>query len=577
MSEIDAVLDRLRDPRVSLEEFGYIMNQEWGQMMKVDRAGVCEDLFTAVTEYIANPPKDRDGFNKAMTLVAARQSTKSSTVEIAGYPLAAYTPGYNWKCIADTNWRADELHRRVQDLHDRWPERYRPKKKTSSETRSLTFAQGGHMGVLSAHKEGVGVGLSPDGFHGSEIFLWRNAAKEMSYIYPSMINRRNSLMVLEATPCTMDTPSGPYWKEHCMGAMHGGDFGRDLFIFIPYWKSRLNRREWRDDWKLEKEEERLLSSLGPFGLTRENLAFRRLMMSTDKEIRKNPELFDTYFPKDPVSCWLDKGSGVIHHSLLSRFKADTMHPWDPPSDRLYRKIYRRPTPGATIVIGVDPVGWGARDHGSYHIVEVWDGHWEQIGVVSGVGDPTELFDMLKEDAEAFDAYKIGVERNGPGEGFLAMCIKLGLGPRLHWEKGRPGVWKVSDDQMFADMLDPGLKSHLVLNDQNTLLEVRNYKNDKKIQATVTSEMINPDGTVRRRRSRSHWDKVSALAVTCTMAKKCSQRRPPWDTVSGAEPVKRFTELTWNERQEWIERVKKEEEERRLRIKAARRSRRRRRR
>jgi hypothetical protein len=107
----------------------------------------------------------------------------------------------------------------------------------------------------------------------------------------------------------MSMPSTEWWRDQCRDAKLG--MGRWVYAFFPFWDGKLNRRPWPKNSKLTAEEVGLLDRYGHLGLKKENLAFRRLMMETDAEIRRNPDLFKVYYPFDDVSCWIATAGSVF--------------------------------------------------------------------------------------------------------------------------------------------------------------------------------------------------------------------------------------------------------------------------
>ena len=147
-------------------------------------------------------------------------------------------------------------------------------------------------------------------------------------IYPSMINRDHSHVLLESTPSPMSEPSAEWWRDHCRDAKLG--LGRWVYAFFPYWDGVLNQRPWPQDWSLENNEIQMLEQFGPQGLTKENLAFRRLILDTDKQMRRYPELFDVFYPKDDISCWFASSRGVIPRHVLDKQLKNPLIDWNGP-------------------------------------------------------------------------------------------------------------------------------------------------------------------------------------------------------------------------------------------------------
>ena len=224
------LLSTLQDPAKALPSFGQVHDQASGKFVKYDPSRITHTFQSAVLDYFSNPPRTPHGETKWLTLMTARQMGKSLTVEYAAYCRAAYTPGWDHVCIADTRERAEYLHKRIHHLHHRWPEQLRAKTVPNRESRQLTFnpLQGGKMRILSAETGAVGVGQSPDSFHASEVHLWSDFDGSMFLINPSLMNRSHALVLFEATPWERNWA----WHAHYLNAKRGA--GRHIAQFFPY-------------------------------------------------------------------------------------------------------------------------------------------------------------------------------------------------------------------------------------------------------------------------------------------------------------------------------------------------------
>ena len=220
---IDEALAALADPALSLRAYGKVHDQASGREVQFDPFKLTFTLQSTLLSYFSDPPITAHGQTKWLTLLGARQGGKSLTAELCAYVKTAYTPGWDHVCIADTKARAAYLHQRVHFCHARWPESIRSPTIPNREARQLTFNElaGGKMRVLSGESGAVGIGQSPDSFHGSELPYWANAAEQFTLIYPSMINRDHALMVLESTPAPLDAPSAEWWHDQCRDAKQG--------------------------------------------------------------------------------------------------------------------------------------------------------------------------------------------------------------------------------------------------------------------------------------------------------------------------------------------------------------------
>tara|TARA_R110002110_G_scaffold1039_1_gene4074 strand:+ start:4864 stop:6576 length:1713 start_codon:yes stop_codon:yes gene_type:complete len=557
-------LAALADPALSLRAYGKVHDQASGREVSFDPFKLTNRLQETLLAYFSNPPRTEHGQTKWLTLLGYRQGGKSLTAELCAYTKTAYTPGWDHVCIADTKARAEYLHQRVHFCHARWPEAIRSPTVPNREVRQLTFSEitGGKMRVLSGESGAVGIGQSPDSFHGSELPYWANAGEQFTLIYPSMINRDHSLMVLESTPAPMDAPSAEWWHDQCRDAKRG--LSRHLYAFFPFWDSKLNRRPWPNQASLDLDEIKLLDRYAHLGLDKENLAFRRLMLDVDPEIRRNPDLFGVYYPFDDVTCWVATSNSVIHPSLLRRHREQKLVEWVGP----YQE-YEPPEVGAVYVIGVDPAGYAARDHAAFQVLKVYDGDWTQVACFADHTEPIPFSRKILQVARKYNNATVAVESNGVGAAVLALLEEMQC-KNMYYEKPyRPGITATSKsvDQMLS-WLQEALRDELTLHDADTVDQLTSYKHDKRVERGASHEILYGGGGGKRRRNRHHWDKISALQMAVTAARKAPRRVKQMEDGDGTENVVLFRDMSWDQ----VEAYRKEEVKRKGQTKGRRRAR-----
>ena len=539
------ILDFLRAPEKSLLKLGQVHDQKTSQFVPYDPTRITHNMQTEILKYFTNPPITTDNQTRFLTLLTARQMGKSLTSEYACYPKAAYNPGWDHVCIADNSDRAEYLHRRVHYLHENWPRQVRSRTVTSRESRQLTFrpSEGGKMRILSAESGAVGIGQSPDSFHASECAFWADFAGSMFLIWPSLINSDKALAIFECTPWEARSD----WHEHCLEAKKGT--GRHLYKFFPFWDGKLNRRIWQDDWVLENEEINLLNRYKADGLTQENLAFRRFMLTTDAELRRKPELFGVFYPYDDISCWVLAAQAAIPGQALERHREKENVRWRGP----YME-YEQPESDAVYVIGVDPCGHASRDHASFQVLKVYDGEWTQVATFAEHREPLSFSQKLMEVGLKYNTATIVVESNGVGQGVLSLLREWEY-PRIFFEKRqKPGFTSTAKslDQTLGWLID-ALLDDLELNDEDTIEQLMSYKNDKRIEESAASEIVRGQ-TNRKRRDRHHWDKVSALQMAIVGARHAPRRYKPNRDANGDNVIE-LRPYTYNEKTEMFNRRK----------------------
>jgi hypothetical protein len=519
----------LRNPLWSLPRWGRVHHQARGIYAPYDPVAITHQMQSAILTYYAQPPRNDEGYVYWLTVLASRQTGKSTSAEYAAYPVTAFTPGHDHACIADTRDRANYLHGRVHGLHLGWKGALRAPTVPVRESRQLTFDPlvGGRMRVLSAESPAVGIGQSPDSLHASECAFWADFHKTMSFIYPSIRNRKEARVLFECTPWQ----TGSSWHEHWRTAF-GRTARRHLGLFFPFWDGKLNIRKWPRGDAGTHEEQRLMDDYGPMGLTWSNLAFRREVLEDDPEIRRNPELFNIFYPFDPVRCWIIGTGGAIPKTVVESLRANDLEAWKGPL-----QIYKRPSPDAQYVVAVDPSGYGARDHAAIQVFEVWDDRWEQVATYADVVDPPTLWRMVERLCKQYNRALLIVERNGVGASILSLAQTSGYHNLFYEKRNKPGFWTSdsSAQAMISWLSEAAEAGRLFLHDSDLVDQCATYKNDKLIERTARTEAlaVRADG----RRDRHHWDKVSALLMAIVGARSLPARRRRYDReYSGSEIV-----------------------------------------
>jgi hypothetical protein len=543
---------------------------------------------------VSDTPRDADGFKKWLLVLASRQVGKSVCSSLAGYIHTAYHPGSYSAIIADTKDRADDLFRAILNCHDYMPDEVRMPTIPNRESRQLTFSHNGKIRTLSAEQNMVGIGRAVDFLQWSECPFSSDAPGLWNGIYPAIINRKEAGVLLESTPAPMSQPGAEWYRDMAAEARRGD--GRFDFLFTPFYASLLNERRWKPEWSLTTEEQRLLERYGPKGdqpasapgdwryLTLENLAFRRAVMQGDPEIRRNPDLFNVFFPLDPVTCWVQPGSAAIPMHALERHLRGVVHPWM----KLRYQEYAEPNPSALYAIGVDPAKGTGGDQASFQVLEVWGDEWKQVATFScNETDPATFARIIIEKAERWNNAHVIVENNGVGVGTLAflelatdtsgtvMRDENGVEKRYHLKNlyyhkyaskpgqtaGIPAGARVNAEAL-AYLID-ALTDRLVIMDAETLDQLQTYRRDKEVEESDKWSIMNPGKTAKGRRRKHHWDRVSALSWAVYLARTLPERYRPKSREQLQEDKEAFEQemqqgLTYNQMRA-LERKQKEVE------------------
>lgn len=548
----------LADVGYTLKTFGTLVDQETDEVIPFDPDRIAPYLQNTTLDFVTNTPRQESGHKKWLLELASRQVGKTLCAALACYVRTAYSPGVYSAVIADTKERTEDLFRGIINCHQNMPSEVRAPTIASAEKRQLTFWHNGKLRTLTAGGNMVGIGRSATNLHMSELPFWDDAAEAWNGIYPGVVNRKNAMVIMESTPAPMHKPSAEWFKDQCLEARLGR--GRWQFVFSPFYSSLLNERRWDPSWTLTKVEQEYLNKFGPKHgepisnpgewryLTLENLAFRREVMRDDTEIRRHPELFDIYFPKDPLTCWVNAGGAAIPPHALARHLQGILVPW--PEYEIYQE-YEDPEPGAIYVLGADPAGYGDGDQCSFHILKVWADEWVQVATFStNTADPHTFARVICEKAERYNNAMVIVENNGVGLGTLSILDlatadsgvllpdELGRERRYHIRElyyhelaskagNSPGIpaGAKTNAEGLAILID-ALMDRLTLRDELTVDQLGTYRRDKEVAPSDKWSIVNPGKTQKGRKPKHHWDRVSALIWACYGATHLPLRHKP---------------------------------------------------
>ena len=554
----DDLIKQLRDPRVTVPEFCSVVDQRTEDIIQYDADRVCPRLQHSILGFMGDTPRDEDGMTQWLIVNASRQTTKSTTTALAMANLAEYTPGAFAAIIADKKERAEDLFRAIDISYEYKPEEVKYPTIPNRESRQLTFTHKGKIRTLAANQENVGIGRGASYLHMSEVPFWNDPADVWFKMGPAFRNRQNAVIVMESTPAPMSEPGAEWYRDMCAEARKG--HGRLKFLFVPFYESKLNERIWKDGWRLDSTEMKLMEKYGPPTgmepvsmsgaeyLTLENLAFRRRVMEEDKLIRRYPELFFVFYPVNSITCWQQPGGGAIPVHVLEKHLEANLVPWAP-KDNMYME-YKKPNPDAVYVIGVDPAGFGSGDQASFQVLEVWEDEWVQVATFSSnQPNPPEVARYVLEAAKRYNNAEVVVENNGVGAGILSvlelasdyngvvLVDKSGLERKYHLKnlyyhkrgstRASPGISasKRTNSEAMAAMID-ALMDRLTLNDAETVEQLRSYRRDKELEDSEKFKLLQPNKLGRGRRAKHHWDRISALLWACLVARDLPVRYKP---------------------------------------------------
>ena len=246
-------------------------------------------------------------------------------------------------------------------------------------------------------------------------------------------------------------------------------------------------------------------------------------METDDEIRRNPELFDVWYPSSLATCWGGGSVGLFPSKVLLKHTLATSADRENPEPM---------EPHRLVVIGADPAGLlGGADHAAMTVLACDQSDWDLREVFSDCVTVHEFVDELTTTAEKYRNITgqwpyIAVESNGVGAATLALLIERHY-PRIYCEGARrPGITasKKRNNRMVAEMCDALLDDLQPLWSLPLLMQLQTYSGDRQKRTSELSLLIN--GIARGRRSRQHWDLASSAMIAVTAARDLPLPRAP---------------------------------------------------
>lgn len=540
----------------TVQEYATVHDQTTSAFIPFNPNRVAPRVQNGILDFVANAPRNIDGYKLWLNVLASRQVGKSVTTVLALQAKTAYSPGVYSATMADTKERAETLFRAALFSQEHWDAATQMPTIKAAESRQLTFVHGGKYKTLSMGGNMVGIGRAVDNLHISEPVFTPGIAEAWNGILPAIINRAEACVIKECTPGPMHQPGAEWFKAECAASRKG--IGRSRFLFEPFFGSLLNVRTWHDDWKLTKEEQKLIDKFGPKKgeplsdydnftyLTLENLAFRREIMDNDSEVRRHPELFLIYYPTDPITCWQAVSGGAIPGHVLERHLLGDLVEWDKGAN--YMRYKEAVDPVAPHVIGVDPAGWMGGDQASFQCLEVYADAWTHVSEFSSNQiDPPTFARVIIEEAERLNHAWVICENNGVGLATLAILEMAtsptgtvlkdanGIERRYHLKNlyyhqlagnagNKPGIAagaKTNIESLSA--LVDGLMDKITTRSAEFVDQAGSYRNDKTVQTSEAFAILNPGQMQAKRKPKHHWDRVSAFCWAAYMARRMPQR------------------------------------------------------
>lgn len=178
----------------------------------------------------------------------------------------------------------------------------------SSSAKELSFKkfQSGYS-VGTAGNKGAGRSLTVQCFHGSEVAFWPHAEDHAKGVLNAVSDEPGTEIILESTANGIGNYFHGMWK--------GAESGENgyLPIFIPwYWQNEYTASD--KDFRLSDEEKFLFDVYKDDGMTLNHLAWRRLKISSGRDIDAGIEAFKQEYPCNANEAFLNPIANIFINS-----------------------------------------------------------------------------------------------------------------------------------------------------------------------------------------------------------------------------------------------------------------------
>ncbi|MFL6427146.1 MAG: terminase [Acidobacteriaceae bacterium] len=358
---------------------------------------------------------------RANIVLKARQMGISTWVAGRFFLKTVTQPGTLSMQVAHTQEAAEEIFRVVRRFHSELPEGLREGalRTSRANARSLVFPElDSEYRVETAGDPNAGRGLTVQNLHCSEVARWPGDTRATLAGLLATMPAGGGEVVLESTA---QGAHGCFYEEWMHAEANGW-----VRHFFPWWWEASYRLDVSAD--AESEEERTLVS--KYGLTREQIAFRRRLQ------RQFGVLARQEYPESADDCFLASGSCVFDTEAIDRRLRDV----PAPAERRWAgalELWLKPMPGREYLVSVDPAGGGSE--GDYAAIQVLDAATGlQCAEFQGRCGLLELAQRAATLGREYNGAMLIVERNNHGAGVLAYLTGTVQYARLYQQDGQAG-------------------------------------------------------------------------------------------------------------------------------------------
>ena len=486
-----------------LDEPAYRMGVSWRQfligiLLRIrDRHGNLKELVPnrAQAEY-----ERRCG--RRNIVLKARQLGMTTWIAARFFINTVTRPGSLSVQVAHDQASAEGMFRIVHRFLENLPERLRGGALLTSRANvgQLVFPSlDSEYRVETAADPNAGRGLTIHNLHCSEVARWPRDGEATLVSLRAAVPPEGEV-VLESTP---NGAGGCFYDEWQRAPQTGY-----VTHFFPWW--------WEAEYALtgakvreaSEEEVRLIEG---FGVTEEQIAFRRRMRASFRE------LWGQEFAEDPISCFLASRECVFDMEAVEKRLTELSAPRaggagtaaeERDNGRLL--IWWPPRPKGEYILGADPAGGGSGgDYACIQVVERTSGL--QCAEWQGHFPPQQLATRVASLGREYNNAVAAVERNNHGYGVLAHLDASEHYPEIYEQRNQPG-W------LTSAVTRPRMIEHFAA----LLSSAPQLFSSPRLLAECRTFVRHADGTAAAARG-AHDDCVLAMAIALAVRQELSGR------------------------------------------------------
>ncbi len=264
-------------------------------------------------------------------VLKGRQQGLSTLIQARYFHKVITTRGQKAFILTHEAEATKNLFEMTKRYYETLPEGLCPEADRSSakELRFNQFDSGYSVGT--AGNKSVGRSQTIQLFHGSEVAYWPTAEEHTKGVMEAVSNEPGTEIILESTANGIGNLFHQMWQAAKTG------HSEYQAIFVPWYWQREYTSPLVEGFRLDEEEEALLSFYSPQGLTVEHLAWRRLKIYNSKDVESAKDRFCSEYPMTADEAFRNPIANVfINSKYVMRARRNDI------------------TTDSPLIIGVDP-------------------------------------------------------------------------------------------------------------------------------------------------------------------------------------------------------------------------------